>query len=213
MLLARTLAGLLFLLTASAPLVPAATVFNFDADTVGKGTPFTDTVGGLSATFSSSGDPGGFVIATTFFKALTGNVLFEPGPAGVNNLTLTVLFSVPQTNISLNFATNSAPGVLFNLNAFNNAAAVGSVSEAGVIPPGFSFPEGLISFTGSTFNRVVLSSPALDFSIDNVTVNAGTTVPEPGTLAFFMLAALAAPAVGRIRKGAAAGCKVRSRVG
>jgi hypothetical protein len=42
-------------------------IFNFDADSVGTATPFTDVNGGLSATFSSPSDPGGFVVAPTFF--------------------------------------------------------------------------------------------------------------------------------------------------
>jgi hypothetical protein len=36
----------------------ADTIFNFDNDSLGTSTTFTDTVNGLSATFSSSADPG-----------------------------------------------------------------------------------------------------------------------------------------------------------
>src|SRR4051812_43390633 len=70
--------------------------FDFDADIAGNFTPFTDTVSGLSATFGSSGDPGGFQIGPSFFQSLTGQVLLDPGPAGLNDLTLSVLFSAPQ---------------------------------------------------------------------------------------------------------------------
>jgi hypothetical protein len=172
-------------------------VFNFDADLVGKPTPFTDTVSGLGATFTSSGDPGGFAVVPSFFKTLTGNVLLDPGPANLNNLTLTILFSAVQTSISMNFATNSGTGVPFNLNAFNGASAVGSATATGVIPPGFGFPEGVVSFSGPTFNRVVLSAPAaLDFAIDNVSVNA---VPEPGSLSLLAFGALGAIAITQLR--------------
>jgi hypothetical protein len=37
-------------------------VFDFNSDVVGKATPFTDTALGLGATFTSSGDPGGFAV-------------------------------------------------------------------------------------------------------------------------------------------------------
>ena len=173
-------------------------VFNFDSDVVGKATPFTDTVLGLGATFTSSGDPGGFAVTPTFLSTLTGNVLLDPGPAGLNNLTLTIVFSAVQTSISMNFATNSATGVPFNLNAFNGASAVGSASATGVIPLGFSFPEGVVSFSGPSFNRVVLSSPsALDFAIDNVSVSA---VPEPGSLSLLGFGALGAIAISGLRR-------------
>jgi hypothetical protein len=164
-------------------------IFNFDSDPVGKATPFTDTVSGLGATFTSSGDPGGFVVIPTFFSTLTGNVLIDPGPAGLNNLTLTVAFSAAQTSISMNFATNSVTGVPFTLNAFNGALPVGTSVASGVIPTGFFFPEGVISFSGPAFNRVVLSSTAPDFAIDNVSVNA---VPEPGSLSLLVFGAIAA---------------------
>ena len=168
----------------------AATVtFNFDSDATGKATAFTDTVGGISATFTSPADPGGFAIFATFFQSLTGNVLLDPGPAGLNNLGLAIQFSTPLTLISLNFATNSAAGVLLNLSAFNGASLVGSSSASGIIPAGFTFPEGILSFAGGPFDRVTLSSTALDFAIDNVTVTSA--VPEPAPL-FPVLATLGA---------------------
>jgi hypothetical protein len=102
-----------------------------------------------------------------------------------------------QTSISMNFATNSAAGVLFNLNAFHGASAVGSAAASGVIPLGFSFPEGVISFSGPAFDRVVLSSAALDLAIDNVSVDA---VPEPGSLSLLVFGALGALATARLRR-------------
>jgi hypothetical protein len=141
-------------------------------------------------------------------SALTGNVLLDPGPAGLNNLALMVVFSAPQTSISLNFATNSVAGVLFNLNAFSGASAVGSAAASGVIPLGFSFPEGVISFSGPAFDRVVLSSSALDFAIDNVTVDA---IPEPGALSLLTLGMLGSFAIAWLRRRGAYGEKMSSR--
>lgn len=66
----------------------ASTIFNFDNDNLGTSTNFTDTVNGLSATFSSPADPGGFVVYASMFETLTGNVLGDPGPAGLDNLAV-----------------------------------------------------------------------------------------------------------------------------
>jgi hypothetical protein len=178
----RRLALSTVLLAASTVVLRAGTVtFNFDSDTVGTATVFTDTVGGLSATFSSSGDPGGFGVEPTFFSTLTGNALLDPGPAGANNLTLDIVFSAPQSGIIMDFATNSEAGVPFDVSALNNGSGVGSSSATGSIPGGFLFPEGVITFNSAVFNEVVLSAPAaLDFAIDNVTVTAAA--PEPGSI-------------------------------
>jgi len=181
--------------------------FNFDSDISGNFTPFTDTVSGLSATFSTSGDPGGFTIGPTFFQSLTGQVIFDPGPAGLNDLTLSILFSAPQVSISLNFATNSVGGVPLVLNAFNGATPVGSSNATGTIPVGFFFPEGLLSFGGASFDRVVLSSTAPNFAIDNVTVNDAGAVPEPGAL---LLCAGALGGLFLMRRRASTGCRRES---
>ena len=181
-------------------------IFNFNSDAVGKATAFTDTdtVSGLSATFTSSGDPGGFVVGPTFFATLTGNVLLDPGPAGLNNLTLTIAFSAPQASLSMNFATNSVGGVPFDLSAFNGATGVGSSTATGTVPLGFIFPEGVMSFSGPAFNRVVLSAPtALDFAIDNVNVNV-SAVPEPGSLSLVAFSGLfGAIVITRLRRAKA----------
>ena len=160
---------------------PAASndpVFNFDADALGTATTFTDTNGGLSATFSSPADPGGFVVAPTFFLTLTGNVLLDPGPAGANNIRLTIVFSSNATGIAMDFATNGSGSL--TLDAFQNGTLVGSTSATGVIPAGFSFPEGTISFNGAKFNSVVLSASSVpDFAVDKI--NVSTVVPEPAS--------------------------------
>ena len=176
------------------PAVWAGTVtFNFNSDPSGKATQFTDTSGGISGTFSSSGDPGGFQVGPSFFKTLTGQVLLDPGPAGLNNLTLTVLFSTTGSSITLDFATNSSAGVPFDLSAYDGSTLVGTATVTGTIPSGFTFPEGAISFSGATFNEVVLSAPAAtDFAVDNIAFTTGTSVPEPSTalLMFFGASAL-----------------------
>jgi hypothetical protein len=157
----------------------ASTVFSFDSFPMGTVTPFTDTVAGLQASFSDDGDPGGFEVVPTFFKTLTGNVLTDGISDWNFDETLTIAFSAPQTSISMNFALDSVfSDTPFDLSAFNGATAVGSSTATGTIPCcGIDFPEGVISFSGPAFNSVVLSSPAILFSIDNVTVSAVPTVP------------------------------------
>jgi len=60
---------------------------------------------------------------------------------------------------------------------------VGSANATGTIPPGFGFPEGTLSFSGPTFNSVVLSTTAFNFAVDNIVVNPVVNpVPEPSTL-------------------------------
>ena len=165
------------LLTALAVTAQATTIFNFDADTPGTTTSFTNTVGGLSATFSSPADPGGFEIQPTIFQTLTGNVLGDPGPGLANNIALTVTFSQTLTAITSLFATadfgDPSP---FTVTAFRGSTQVGSATAFGLTPAGLLFPEGQITYTGAAFDRVVFSSTAADFAIDQV---AATTAPEP----------------------------------
>ncbi len=161
--------------------------FDFDSDALGTSTTFTDTIGGLSATFSSSADPGGFVVYPTFFDTLTGNVLGDPGPAFAFNIPLDVNFSQDLSAITLDFATGdfTTPSP-FTITAYENSTMVGSSTSTGQFLPGFDFPEGEITFDGGTFNNVVISTPSLTFAVDNVQV-LPATAPEPGT--FAMLAA------------------------
>jgi len=44
---------------------------------------------------------------------------------------------------------------------------VGSNTLPGQFLAGFTFPEGEIAFDGATFNRIVISSTAPDFAVDN----------------------------------------------
>jgi hypothetical protein len=157
-------------------------VFNFDNDTPGTSTTFTDTSNGISATFSSSADPGGFVIYPTMFETLTGNVLGDPGPAGLDNLALDIAFSQDLSAIELDFATADffSPSPL-TVNAYENGTLVGSNTFPGQFLPGFTFPEGEIAFSGSNFNQVVISTTATDFAVDNINVAAASPAPEPST--------------------------------
>jgi hypothetical protein len=179
----------------------ASTVFNFDGDAPGTSTAFTDTVNGISATFSSSADPGGFVVYPSMFETLTGNVLGDPGPAFQDNLTLAVDFSQGLAAITLDFATSDfiTPSPL-TITAYENGVLVGSATSTGQFLAGFNFPEGEIAFGGGIFNQLFISSTATDFAVDNLNVVAA---PEPGTFAL-LGAALLLSGIPAIRRRKAA---------
>jgi hypothetical protein len=173
----------------------AVSTYNFETQAPGTATPFSVADTGVTASFSSPADPGGFTIAPTFFSTLPGQVLLDPGPAGADNIPLTMGFSQPIASITLLFALNTqVTAVPLNL----STSAGGSASATGAVPAGFAFPEGSLSFTGAPFTSVVLSSPAFDFAIDNVVVTPAVPgVPEPGTLS---LVAVGLVALGVVRR-------------
>jgi hypothetical protein len=179
----------------------AATVseFNFDNDNLGTTTTFTDRSGALSATFSSSADPGGFIIFPSIFETLTGNVLGGPGPSNASNIALDIAFNQALSAITLNFATDdfSTPSPL-TLAAYDNATPVGSTTLTGEYLSGFQFPEGEIAFDGANFNSVVISTTAPDFAVDNILVTT-VGVPEPGTISM-IATGLLLTGVGAVRR-------------
>jgi hypothetical protein len=196
MIFSRTL-KLLVAACALGAAASASTVFNFDNDNLGTATTFTDTVDGLSATFSSTADPGGFVLYPSFFETLTGNVLGDPGPAGLDGLSLDVAFSGELNAVTLDFATSDfgTPSPL-TISAYQNSQLVGSIDATGMVPANFTFPEGEITFQGSPFNNIVISSTATDFAVDNIAASVVAT-PEPGLfpLLAFGLAVIALASV------------------
>jgi hypothetical protein len=204
MIFPKTIPAVIVACVFSAAAAHGATVFNFDNDSPGTATGFTDTVNGLSATFSSNGDPGGFVVYTSIFQTLTGNVLGDPGPAGQSGLTLSAGFNQNLSAVTLNFATSDfgTPSPL-TLNAYENGTLVGSATATGQFLAGSIFPEGEIAFNAAAFNSLVLSSTAMDFAVDNITVAPATATPEPGSLALLALAltAIGFPATRKRRQG------------
>ena len=173
--------------------------FDFENILAGTPTSFPDTVNGLLATFSSSPDAGGFMVASMpgFFQSLSGNVLIDSAPE-----SLPIVFGAPLTDISLDFATFDTQAL--NLSAFLLGSPVGSSSATGTVPAGFSLPEGVLSFSGATFDTVVLSSLTPNFVVDNVAATDppaidAPAVPEPGSF-LFCAGALAALSFAQLRR-------------
>lgn len=159
-------------------------------------TPFSITDNGVTATFSSPVDPGGFGVVTAFFATLTGNVLVSPGPAGFDSIPLHISFSQPVNQISLLFALNTFDDTV-PLELTTNTG--GSTSATGTILD--TFPEGSLTFSGASFTDIDLSTSALDFAIDDLVVTTAAAVPEPATLPI-LLSGLTALALVRRKKTA-----------
>jgi len=159
---------------------PGTIVFDFEDDPPGTATPFSDTEGGITATFASPADPGGFsgFGAPGDFVNLSGNMVYDPGPAGASFIPLIVSFSKPVSSVSLNFATDDffSGASTFTLQAFSGGLGGKSVGFATAVgTPLITFPEGLISFSsgGRPFDTLQLSTvgSAPYFAVDNIAVS------------------------------------------
>ena len=160
-----------------APAAAQAVIFDFEANTPGTTAPFTDTIGGLSATFTGEAS---VCASSGLFVTLTGNVLIQDlcmlnqsGPLGVS-------FSSNLSSASFDFATAGGPATL-TLQAFENASLVATSTFDSADPPGFFNGEGLASIT-ATFNRLVITSTDL-LAIDNLNAAPQAQIPEPTSIA------------------------------
>ena len=170
-------------LTMLALCAPAsAEIFTFEDVATFTSVPFSVTSGNITADFSSPQGPVFFIVTAAPFASLSGNVLID-SDAAFNELR--IVFGQPLQTVSLVFALNSSQvSDTISLGAFLGGTQVGSASAMGTVPGGgFAFPEGSISFSGSVFDEVRMTSNATDFAIDNVDVSpAQTAIPEPSTV-------------------------------
>jgi hypothetical protein len=172
----------------TAALVPAAahaTLFDYENIALGTTTNFTDTVGGLSATFTGSAS---VCAAGGLFVTLAGHVEAQElcnNPAnGAQTGPLGISFSSDQSSVSFDFATvELVPGTsgALTVQAFENANLVATSVFNSIVPPGHAGGEGLASIT-ATFNRLMLTGDTSDtlLAIDNINTPA---VPEPASIA------------------------------
>ena len=156
--------------------------FGFEDQSVGTVTPFSSTVGGLTAMFSSP-DGGPFSVEPSFFIALPHNVLLDADP---DPHALLIHFSRPLTSIALTFALNGAATNTLTLTTLSGATVLGSATATGSIPIGRVYPEGFLVFTGAPFDNVRITATTPDFAVDDITVRAVSAVPEPATLALVL---------------------------
>jgi hypothetical protein len=199
-MLRRSLAAAACAVLAAAP--AHAQLFDFEgADSpLGTSTPFSLTRGGLTADFTAH--PGTFLVANpAIFATLSGNLL---GDIDATSNTLEILFDQLINSASLRFAQNDLSNTSnLTMNVFNGGAIVGQVISAGTISPGFLFPEGVLSFAGGPFDRLVLFTDlATDFAIDDLQIGP-SVVPEPGAVVLLATGLLALGVVAARRRHAA----------
>jgi PEP-CTERM motif len=164
-------------------LVPAAaqaTLFDFENIAAGTPTPFSDTVGGLTANFSGQAS---VCASGGLFATLSGNVSIQQfcnNPAnGDQTGPLGISFSSDLSSVSFNFATEGGDSTI-TVEALENGNPVSTSTFNASIPPGQLVDEGFASVFG-TFNMLVLTGGggAL-LAIDNINTPA---VPEPASIA------------------------------
>jgi len=172
---ALAMAAVLLPAAAQATLFNQSALFDFENIAAGTALPFSDTVNGLTATFTGSAsvcNSGGL------FVTLTGNVSIQElcspntqtGPLGIS-------FSEDLSSVSFDFATAGVAGTL-TAQAFENGNLVSTSVFGTTIPAGHFSGEGLASIAGM-FNSLTLTSASL-LAIDNISTPA---VPEPASIA------------------------------
>lgn len=169
----------------------APILFNFEDQAIGAATPLSATAGGLTAMFSGPAavDPGAFEVSYNSssgpfrapYRTLTTSFLTVGTAFGATGSPLRIAFSSPLTTISLVFALDD-PANAASLSLVTNTG--GTATARGALAAGFRYPEGTMSFTGSAFTSITLSSGAPDFQVDDLAATlAPAAVPEPATLA------------------------------
>jgi hypothetical protein len=173
-----------FLLLIPSALAYPAT-FNFDSLPIRTFTPFSDTDSGITAMFTTHDQFRCFFVGSTgqytpgFFS---GNQLLDCH-LGVNELDITFSEELGTVGLLFQALQNSAP--MFILSAFSdglNGSQVGMASATGTQFDASSFWTGSISFSGSVFDYIRLTSSAGDWAIDDLNVTGVVQVPEPAPL-------------------------------
>ena len=160
------------------PVPPITGTFDFENNTVGQRTAFTDTSNGINATFSTSFDTNrdGYIVLndTSIFNTLNSKYLSYQGSTFSPRLPLAVAFDHTLGTVSVSYAF-SDPGT-FTVQELLNGKIVGTATATGTLQNGVY--QGKLSTGGVIFDSLSLSSTASNLAIDNLTVSA---VPEVST--------------------------------
>lgn len=161
------------------PSVTLASTFDFTSTTATQ-TPFTLTSGGVTASFSSPGDPGAFLIEPSMFHSLGSTVLISQG---IMPEELDISFSAPVQHVDFPFATfDLGPPTILNIAYYDGATLLGTAMFTGTVPPLYTFPEGEAAIDASAITSLVITDPdALAFAIG---------MPEPSGMALIAVGGL-----------------------
>jgi hypothetical protein len=170
--------AILFLAAAVIPLHAGAIFVN--GEVTASGTPFSETINGITANFSCTGDPSNCIPLST-----TGTVSWGPemllsvtAPA-----TLTIQFSQTLDWITLDFGTFQPDTFqLTLLSGGPSGSQVGQTTQSGTQIVSNGFYEGSIGSSGVSFDTVELTDPnggSAVFGVGNISV---ADAPEPGSL-------------------------------
>jgi hypothetical protein len=161
---------------------PVSAIYTFDNIPQGTQTTFSDTEGGVTATFFGDANTTATVVGNGFAAPFSGNILMSQG----GHLGIDVTFSTPINKVSVDIgAVDSNPGYSFvGFAAYSGGVYGTPVGGAGLVFDTKDFQQqGVVTFSSATpFDSLVIqSSPSYYTWIDNVAIGAAA-VPEPGGL-------------------------------
>jgi hypothetical protein len=108
----------------------------------------------------------------------------SPGPAFAIGAKLGVVFSVPLVGVSFAFATDGAGPLELDVYTgdFNDGSnPTYTVTVSGLVQsPPYTFPEGVMSFSGGPFSSIIIQGPSDPFfSIGAITATTSSPMDEP----------------------------------
>lgn len=161
--------------------------FSFDGLATGTGTPITLSSGGVSATFTASGDPGGFSITPSIFS-FPGNVLSTPSTSGQDYEALVITFSMPMELFG-GYVASNGPGPFSVLGYNGFGVDGGATSENGMVDGLFEAPFGFnpAPAFGGADTVVLADSNKSTFALGSFFVVTANTIPECSTWAMMLL--------------------------
>jgi hypothetical protein len=169
--------------------------FDFEDVPLGRVTSFTETKGGIVATFTTT-DPSGLDVyqnSGSFFPPPFMGHAVENG----TGFPIIVTFSMPLESASVDFAMDNLQGIstLFTMKAYSGGTGGTLLATSGTLgtpPAPLGFPQGTGTISALGFDTLVFSGPQPGLAIDNLTVStAVSAVPEPGTLSMLLIGLLA----------------------